>query len=534
MKYYAREHQLKALNAMKLHRKGKVISPTASGKSLIQALDIINSIKEHGEKVPKVYVILSHRIILTVQLLREVYTQMMCNNIFSLYLNVSSGKIDEEPFIDCLKYLDMGNEYYSAIESSLDVNTIKEKYQDAKNLGCPLIISGTYHSADKIAMAEIPIEVIYYDEAHFLATKEYNNVVDFMTHGKRHYFFTATPKSTNSEDGYGMNNEMKFGKTIFNETPANLMAKGEIVGPNLHIVKTEKWWFEEKQDSNPKAYMRLIDNAFKQHCKLLEKTSSRPELLGGKMLVTLEGQMVLKSILESKDFRTFCDENQDIKVFAISTDIGAYINGDLRQSGGDSKAIFYDNIKKLKPDEKAIIIHVDMLSEGIDVPGITGIMPFRNMCYDKILQNIGRATRLHPEDRKKLYSGEIQPMDLDKYVKRYAWIIIPYVLSYSADFKERVLGMLVRVWGDYDYIFNDLVIDDQLIGLGGQTMLDYISGKDKRAMSKKFETEIVHVIQNEYNLRKLIKCRERLKEMSKDERLSLYSQVMKSTYDEIK
>jgi len=69
-------------------------------------------------------------------------------------------------------------------------------------------------------------------------------------------------------------------------------------------------------------------------------------------------------------------------------------------------------MSKLKECENALIFHYDILSEGIDVDGITGVAIMRNMSLAKLLQTIGRAVRLYKPDPSK---------------KPQAWISVPVV-----------------------------------------------------------------------------------------------------------
>ena len=79
----------------------------------------------------------------------------------------------------------------------------------------------------------------------------------------------------------------------------------------------------------------------------------------------------------------------------------------------------------MKDTEDAIMIHIDILTEGIDLPSITGVMPFRELNTLKLLQTIGRSARLLMTDRQRLYSGQTKPKDWAHYVKPYCWLILP-------------------------------------------------------------------------------------------------------------
>ena len=69
-----------------------------------------------------------------------------------------------------------------------------------------------------------------------------------------------------------------------------------------------------------------------------------------------------------------------------------------------------------------MIFHYDILSEGIDVDGITGVFLMRNLGLAKLLQTIGRAIRVYKPNPE---------------IKKQAWISVA-VLNGDEDDKERV------------------------------------------------------------------------------------------------
>ena len=122
------------------------------------------------------------------------------------------------------------------------------------------------------------------------------------------------------------------------------------------------------------------------------------------------------------------------------------------------------HLNSLEDTDEAIIFHVDMLAEGLDVPGITGVMPFRNLKKNKLLQNLGRGTRLVDADRRRLYADEIQPKDWECYVKPFCWLIMPVLSSYSYDFKRRAQDWVSALRSEYEFDSSELVIEDNVRG----------------------------------------------------------------------
>ena len=87
-------HQLEVLEVLKSNAKGKIILPTGTGKTWIQALDLANRITEKNEF--SVYVVVAPRIMLSYQLLNENKKIMYPRGIDARYLCVHSGGKSED------------------------------------------------------------------------------------------------------------------------------------------------------------------------------------------------------------------------------------------------------------------------------------------------------------------------------------------------------------------------------------------------------------------------------------------------------
>jgi hypothetical protein len=101
-----------------------------------------------------------------------------------------------------------------------------------------------------------------------------------------------------------------------------------------------------------------------------------------------------------------------------------------------------------------------MLTEGMDLPSITGVMPLRNLGQTKLIQVIGRALRLLDFDRKRLYSGELSPQDYQNYVKPYGYMIIVRHLS-TLDENNRMIDIVKQFYSEYGIPVEQLVISSK-------------------------------------------------------------------------
>lgn len=440
-----RQHQLECCNTIAENNVGQIILPTATGKSYIIAESIYREIKNNQRAV---VVINTPRILLTFQLLKTVMTYLREKNIDSNYLNVNSGKFDDKEELESLKMLGLP---YREINSTTSIDEIEKARDRSINENVPLIICSTYHSMEKINESNVDVDVVYFDEAHFLVSKQFSTIIDAMD-GIKRFSFSATINTTDSDEGLGMNNSERFGEIIFSKSAKEMIEAGEMLRPNIHVINSTIVADDDDLADDYECQAQSIIEAYHVHSKCVKDRSAKPEMIGAKMLVIAEGQWSLKKFFETKKYNDFISKNPDIHLLAISSDFGNYIDGIYVSS----KDEFLRKIQELPNEEGAIILHVDMLAEGIDVPGITGIMPFRNLGITKLVQTIGRASRLHPHDRERLYRDEIGPNDFEQFVKPCAWVIIPTYRS--LDSEDRFKSIILRMRSEYGFIPEENVI----------------------------------------------------------------------------
>jgi superfamily II DNA or RNA helicase len=84
------DYQLDAVTSTDKNKKGIVCMPTGTGKTFVQAAVIAKQIQKTGGKFG-IYVINSPRIMLSYQLLKEVYSFLMYAGIDARYMSVHSG-----------------------------------------------------------------------------------------------------------------------------------------------------------------------------------------------------------------------------------------------------------------------------------------------------------------------------------------------------------------------------------------------------------------------------------------------------------
>lgn len=416
-----REHQTGSLSAIASAVRGIVNLPTGTGKTLIQSRAIMSEIQS-AQSGGNVYVIVSPRILLSNQILENVRTDLMLHSTDAQYLVVhsGSGNYDAE-----LKLLRESNLPFRETANTTSTIEIRDAYNRAVAEGVPLVISSTYHSFERIRDAGVPLTTVYCDEAHYLVTENFSAISEIPG---RAFFFTATMRNTASEDGIGMNNVERFGEVIYSKKPVEMIEAGEIVRPRLHLVDMKD------QPESDEADALAVVEAFKEHRSIVHT--------GAKLLVVAKGVTHLNAIVNSEVLARLRRVTPNLTVFDISSEYEARINGETV-----TRSVFFKRMQNLTDADLAIIIHIDILAEGIDVPGITGVMPFNNLKKSKFLQTLGRATRLHNTDRARLYSGEIKFDALDEFVKPYSYVVVPVYGSMGDDLRSSVREMILEMRG---------------------------------------------------------------------------------------
>jgi superfamily II DNA or RNA helicase len=464
------DYQLASVEATDKNSKGIVCLPTGTGKTLVEAAIIAKEILTNSGKFG-VYVLNAPRIILSYQLLKEVYTFLVRAGIDARYMSVhSGGPTDIENFeeirIDA-NYNNGSNIEFAQIENGTSTILIHEFCQKAKQENIPVIFFSTYNSADRIATAlrDEEINLVMNDEAQYLVQEHFYNIIEILK-SKRCYFFTATTIHTPSDKGRGMNNSDSYGDIIYQMVPREAIDKGKMVRPRMHFVIPPVGTNYTREDFQ-KSLGGVIFEALSQHAYAIGQGYNP------KVLITVKGLGDILTFMSSREYVRLIRAGW--KIYAVGSDprIGNDINGKKV-----SRVEFLDNLKEDGQNSmiRMVIFHCDILAEGINVPGITGIMPLRTLAKAKFLQTFGRAARLDPEDRSRIENGDIKPNDLIEMVKPYAWVIVPTIVHEDADDKEHV-GNLITELREYGFDpSQDIVSTDSKNGLpvvmGAEALLE--------------------------------------------------------------
>lgn len=384
------QHQVDALSSIKAAivagegtATGRVIMPTGAGKTFVEAAVIDSRITQYMG----IHLVLAPRIVLANQLIEE-YRKYGGKKYRAIAFHSGS----HEPDYEVVKWQE---------RATTKVATLEEEYKKAMLVGTDLVVFSTYHSCVKLA--GIKFDTIIADESQYCVSENFNNAIKALT-GRVKLFFTATERHTASENGRGLNNESVYGKQLFKITPADLIQKGLIVAPRLHIM------YAETKNEEKSIVNEVIELAVEQN------NLTVPELGFSKILFAMKGTKDVKTISDNLGKIKTALPNHD--VFAITSKTGAQVNG--------VKVRREDFLETLRNASNALIFHYDILSEGIDVDGITGVALMRNLGLAKLLQTIGRAVRLYKPNPS---------------LKKQAWISVP-VLNGDEDNKAQVANVV--------------------------------------------------------------------------------------------
>ena len=346
-------HQLRVIDKLNKHQRGQVIVPTGGGKTLCMITDAKSVLQ--GEK--QTLVVVAPRILLAQQLSSD-------------FLEHLDGPVK-------VMHVHSGDSHHYSTTNSKKIFKWVEEYWNHNK-----ILFTTYHSLHKIQEAGIPVNTIYFDEAHNSVQRHFHPATRFYASvgNVRCYFFTATPKHSYSDEDPGMNNEYVYGK-VLEQVPAPELVDNDIILP-------------------PKVVVKELD--------MIKDRRPTPEDDADNILATLDEQNVSKILICARRTTQITNLISDSKLTTelysrgynwmyITSKTGAVING-IKVSREE----FFKTLRTWGKDDaqKFIVMHHSILSEGISVPGLEAALFLRNMDFITISQTIGRVIRKGGEKKQ--------------------------------------------------------------------------------------------------------------------------------------
>ena len=390
-----RDHQKDIIQLMTTEPKGKILVPTGGGKTMCMIQD---AKWRFSMPVPQTIVVVAPRILLANQLCSEFLEHIDNAEV----LHVHSG--DTHHF-KTTKPKTMEKWYH---------NTVKN-----------ILIFTTYHSLHRVQEAmDIEVDTIYFDESHNAVQKNFLPAVKhFSEYANRKYFFTATPKNSKNPD-MGMNGKT-FGKVIAQVPAPDLIAKGYIIPPKVKAVKYPVGFMDAPEQRDKSMILDAIKN---EDCM-------------DKVLVTAKSTANIRNLITKTDFQAIC-HTMKYNVMWITSKYGAIINGKKV-----NRETFFNLMNKWGSDDtkKFLLFHHSILSEGMNVSGLTAAILLRNLDLITMAQTIGRVIRLDKSDATKLRSGELKPQGKG-FKKPFGKMFVPVYNNVGISTEKRLQSVVDTIF----------------------------------------------------------------------------------------
>ena len=430
-----RPHQRSAVDALNSGvNRGQILLPTGVGKTYVQVYKILSALTS----LPStgVAVIASHRILLCEQLIKDVARYALEVGMPFNILTVASDGLDMQDMAMLADDLNSdGNLMARCLVDRATANQdILDCARKAKSLGRHLLVVSTYQSFDR--MLGLDADIACLDEAHTITEEDKHEKVKAMqAHLRQAFFFTAT--QVTGCNGRGMDNVGFYGQVLYQVAPRAAIDSRDILPPAIHNIKLE---------GGRPSYAQIIKAAYKAHReRVLEQSKGRT---APKLLVSVAGVEDMVDLLKDPHFHMWAMES-GVNTVGFSSSMGYYKNG-LETNRKEALQALRD----LGDQDSAIIMHYDILTEGIDLPNITAVMPLRELCKVKFLQTLGRAARLQKDDRQAIYSGATPGTGIDpdtnsilvdpSLVKPLYWVIQNPMLNDQAIETNQTLVEIIR------------------------------------------------------------------------------------------
>lgn len=398
-------YQQRTLDALKKAIKGTCYIPTGGGKTVVMMEDIKR--RMIGSDYPMTFVVVAPRILLVQQLSFE----------FEEYL-----KEFEISILHC------HSSKQTHHQSSTRPAVIKEYNNVAIGSGKHHFIFTTYNSIHRINESGIDIDVVYFDEAHHCTKKSnFVGIAHTAQYADNAYFFTATPKINNTQES--MNNTSVYGQKIISIPAKELVDAGSIIPPQVIAYESQT--------------VRTKENApFVDAENIIGILNEIDGELTPKVLVASPSTKVIWNMFTESDLLQHLNHH-GYAVFHITAKHGAYVN---KQKVSREK--FFELLDEYSndPEQKLIVFHYSILSEGLNIHGLTHCIMLRNLPTIEMAQTIGRVVRMHKDDRKAIQEGKIAAGCYQMYKKSYGKIVVPVNNNYGDKIARQLQNVVDAVF----------------------------------------------------------------------------------------
>lgn len=375
-------YQNRTLEAIQKHNKGVIVIPTGGGKTVVFMEDAKQRIM--NAQAPMTFVVVAPRIMLAVQLCDEF--EKYLDGVDASFYHVHSGETH---------HFSSTNPFQIKLHNTLALHQGKHQF-----------IFTTYNSLPKVNQSGIDIDVVIFDEAHHcVKPSNFVGIAHTSQHADNAYFFTATPRVNNSQQS--MNNTVVYGQKIISIPAKELIEIGSIIPPQVETYEYSA--------------TRTKYNAAEVDSENVMSILSQMEEDCPKVLVAAPSSKVIWAMVSQSNFLQEMN-TMGYTILHVTSKYGAYIN-----KKKVSREVFFEKLNEMgnDPNQKFVLIHYSILSEGMNVHGLTHCILLRSLPAIEMCQTIGRVIRMHKEDRKAIQEGKMQPGQFAMYKKPCGKIIVP-------------------------------------------------------------------------------------------------------------
>ena len=365
--------------------KGRFVYPTGSGKTLIESL-ILNHQFDRS-KAPGVHVVVAPRIALVNQLMRE-YRSYIGDKYRHIGFHTGDSEIEGDILDDGWMRRKQRN--------TVDLDEVDLELKRATHECKHMVIFSTYHSLWKLADSDIRFETMIADESQYCISRNYFVQIQKIEANVKLYF-TATERH-NSIGENSNDNERVFGIVLGSQTISELVKRKILTEPRLHLM------YGKKKKTDLDSLVAEAEHISTEQRKMVNVEMPSKTLFACKKAKNVETIIQHMSILKSAI--------PDHTIFTIISNpkYRAMVDGEPV-----SRNEFMRRLDQCAGN--AVIFHYDILSEGIDIDGITGVAILRNMGQAKMLQTIGRCLRPYKANPELKEHSHVSVSIIDKNVR---------------------------------------------------------------------------------------------------------------------
>lgn len=348
-----RPHQQKGLDALRDNDKGQVIIPTGGGKTLVAIMD---AVREFQKETPQTIVVVCPRILLAEQL---------CSEFLEHITNVA------------VMHVHSGETHHFSTTKPSEIQEWDKIVRVAFNPDAPKhkLIFTTYNSLHRVQESGIPVDTIYFDEAHNSVQRHFFGPTEhFSNFANRSFFFTATRKTSVTVSKPGMNDRDVYGDIICRVSAPELVNGGYIIAPK---IKAKTFDIQDTRMIGPEVDCGNV-------LETIDDTDTK------KILVCVKSAKQLINLMSHTDFASQLTQ-RGFSYLYITAKTGAIVDGKKV-----NREVFFDTLNAWgkDPEKKFVVLHRSILSEGINVSELETVIFMRNMDTIEMVQTIGRVLRL--------------------------------------------------------------------------------------------------------------------------------------------